>query len=224
MSPEISSRRHGRKRRSPLTKTQRHREEKTFAVGFADGPVMALISAITHPSKWRNRCRVPPDAGSVLPADADVAACHARTLIQDAGRGIRPVRNVSSKPAGSDQRSATDQTFGTGRMPRAAAIDGAYPVRLEAYHARLATRSRPQTPTLQPITPERSLKVPDGAFAPSETFSPNPRVPINGRPRIKRSGRGECPVPPRLMGHTPSGLRMPRPAAGPALQQAWGSY
>jgi len=47
---------------------------------------------------------------------------------------------------------------------------------------------------------------PDGAFAPSETFSPNLPVPINGRPRIKRSGRGECPVPPRLMGHTPSGL------------------
>jgi len=46
---------------------------------------------------------------------------------------------------------------------------------------------------------------PDGAFAPSETFSPNLPVPINGRPRIKRSGRGECPVPPRLMGHTPSG-------------------
>ena len=50
---------------------------------------------------------------------------------------------------------------------------------------------------------------PDGAFAPSETFSPNLPVPINGRPRIKRSGRGACPVPPpRLMGHTPSGLKL----------------
>jgi len=46
---------------------------------------------------------------------------------------------------------------------------------------------------------------PDGAFAPSETFSPNLPVPINGRPRIKRSGRGECPVPPR---RTPSGLKV----------------
>ena len=84
-------------------------------------------------------------------------------------------------------------------MPRPAVVDG-------AYHARLATRSRPQTPTLQPITPERSLKVPDGAFAPSETFSPNLPAPINGRRRIKRWGRGECPVPPLLMGYTPSSL------------------
>ncbi len=49
------------------------------------------------------------------------------------------------------------------------------------------------------------FNMPDGAFAPSETFSPNLPAPINARPRIKRSGRGECPVPPRLMGHTPSG-------------------
>jgi len=58
---------------------------------------------------------------------------------------------------------------------------------------------------------------PDGAFAPSETFSPSLPVPINGRPRIKRSGRGECPVPPRLMGHTPSGLLALAALAYPVL-------
>jgi len=66
----------------------------------------------------------------------------------------------------------------------------------------------PVPPRLMGHTPS-GLKFnhgPDGAFAPSETFSPNLPVPINGRPRIKRSGRGECPVPLRLMGHTPSGL------------------
>ena len=47
---------------------------------------------------------------------------------------------------------------------------------------------------------------PDGAFAPSETFSSNLPVPISARPRSKRSGRGKCPVPPRLMGHAPAGL------------------
>ncbi len=51
-----------------------------------------------------------------------------------------------------------------------------------------------------------SKQWPDGAFAPSETFSSNLPVPISARPRSKRSGRGECPVPPRLMGQTPSGL------------------
>jgi len=50
-----------------------------------------------------------------------------------------------------------------------------------------------------------SGKLPDGAFAPSETFSSDLPARANGRPPNKRSGRGECPVPPRLLRHTPSG-------------------
>jgi len=55
---------------------------------------------------------------------------------------------------------------------------------------------------------EGSLKTPDGAFAPSETVSPDLRAHTNGRRRNERSGRGECPVPPRLLGHTPPGSRI----------------
>jgi hypothetical protein len=77
-------------------------------------------------------------------------------------------------------------------------------------------RSRPQTPRFQPVTRERSRRVPDGAFAPSETFSSDLRAHTNGQRRNERSGRGECPVPPWLMGHLPSGASSARRGLGPA--------
>jgi len=41
--------------------------------------------------------------------------------------------------------------------------------------------------------------MPDGAFAPSETFSPDRPTRISVRRRNKRWGRGECPVPPQYI-------------------------
>jgi hypothetical protein len=40
-----------------------------------------------------------------------------------------------------------------------------------------------------------ALTMPDGAFAPSVTFSPDPWVSGNDRRQNKGSGRGECSIP-----------------------------
>ena len=112
-------------------------------------------------------------------------------LLAMAGRGIRPVRNVFPEPAGSNQRSATDQTFGTGRMPRPAAVDGAYPVRLEV-----------QSWAGRGIRPVRNVF--------SEPAGSNQRSATD-----QTFGTGRMPRPAAVDGANPVRLGIPRPARYP---------